>query len=145
MQKSKVSYILVIVQLSSILILAFTGPVIPEDTVLLVIELLFAGFGIWAMSVHKFRFSVLPEPKKDTRLVKTGPYRIVRHPMYSSLIFITLVWLMNFFTLFRFIIWLLLISALFFKASIEEKLLLSMHPGYASLPGKTKKFIPFLY
>lgn len=140
-----ISHLLVFIQVITILILALTGPVFPDDKVNLIIEILFALFGIWAMSVFKFRFSIFPHPKEDVSLMLSGPYRIVRHPMYSAVIFITLIWLLNYFTVFRAMIWICLVVTLHYKSSIEEKLLLSKHPEYITLMNKTKKFIPFLY
>jgi len=141
----KISHIFVSLQVIFVLILAFTGPVIPDDKVLLAIEILFAVFALWAMKDFKFRFSIMPEPKRDGELKTSGPYRIVRHPMYSSLIFITLIWLINSFSVFRLIIWICLILVLNYKAAYEEKLLSEKHPEYVSLITKTKKFIPFIY
>ncbi len=37
-------------------------------------------------------FSALPYPKAESILIETGPYRIVRHPMYSGVILIAFGW-----------------------------------------------------
>lgn len=79
------------------------------------------------------------------QLIQTGPYKYVRHPIYSGLIFgmigtfiiIGEIWMliMLFVTLF----------ALIPKSYSEEKLLLQMFPAaYQQYKKKVKAFVPFL-
>jgi protein-S-isoprenylcysteine O-methyltransferase Ste14 len=52
--------------------------------------LLIALFGsfvsIWTAVQHGSRLSPFPKPVEDAVLIETGPYRFVRHPMYSGII-----------------------------------------------------------
>lgn len=52
--------------------------------------LLLAIFGsvvtIWSMFQHGTRLSPFPKPVDDATLIESGPYRYVRHPMYSGII-----------------------------------------------------------
>ena len=51
---------------------------------LLVMALLLAAL---ALSVNRpGNFNIRPTPKPGARLVRSGPYRWLRHPMYSSLL-----------------------------------------------------------
>ncbi|MEZ5175318.1 MAG: isoprenylcysteine carboxylmethyltransferase family protein [Acidimicrobiia bacterium] len=56
--------------------------------------LLVAGFGAgvsaWSVIQHGARLSPFPRPVSNARLIEGGPYRFVRHPMYSGIIAFTL-------------------------------------------------------
>ncbi|RPH45825.1 MAG: isoprenylcysteine carboxylmethyltransferase family protein [Burkholderiales bacterium] len=58
------------------------------------VQLLGVGLGAWAavwMTVRQRRaFSVTPLPDAHPRLVTDGPYRWIRHPMYTALLAIVL-------------------------------------------------------
>ena len=84
---------------------------------------------------------------KNHRLVQTGPYRHVRHPMYGSIILIGL----GLFLLYLNIIFLILSIPIFainsYRARIEEKLLSSPEgfgTSYAEYRRRTCRFIPFI-
>ncbi|MCB1806484.1 MAG: isoprenylcysteine carboxylmethyltransferase family protein [Candidatus Competibacteraceae bacterium] len=90
-------------------------------------------------------FSVYPEIKPQARLITSGPYRYIRHPMYSALMLMLLgIALYNGH-------WLnalglgLVVVAVFNKARIEERLLPALFPDYAAYSARTKRFVPGLY
>ncbi|MEG4070013.1 isoprenylcysteine carboxylmethyltransferase family protein [Microcoleus sp. Pol11C2] len=87
----------------------------------------------------------LPYPLENGKLVQTGIYRIVRHPLYSGLILAALGW-----TLFQMSISHLIASAIliiFFdiKASREEAWLTAKYPDYSEYRQRVKKLIPGIY
>jgi protein-S-isoprenylcysteine O-methyltransferase Ste14 len=139
------SITIVFFQILFIVFLMRTGSVIPSNKVLLFLEIIFAVFGFWGMAAMKFRFSIFPEPLKNSSLVTSGPYKFVRHPIYTSILFITLIWLINDFSLIRCSVWILLIIILNIKSEHEEKILTGKFPGYENYKLKSKKIIPFLY
>jgi len=141
----KKSYVFVAIQFTAIFILILTGSIFPAEIVKLIIMIFFVLFGLWAMFVHRFRFNALPELRDDSSLKTSGPYRLVRHPMYTSLIFITLIWLINEFSIFRLAIWIILLITIHLKSEYEEKLLIKKFPEYPQYKTRTKKFIPFIY
>ena len=136
---------LVVVQVTSIFILALTGEIIPSSTMLFLLQTLFVIFGVWAMVEMKFRFNIFPELLKNSSLVTSGPFKIVRHPIYTSGIFITLIWIINDFSYLRLFVWLLLVFILNIKTLYEEKILDKEFSDYKYYKNKTKKLIPFLY
>ncbi len=71
----------------SIIILLLTGNLISESPFIIIGQLLSIGFSIWARrSFQKNQFSIHAEPSNGMLLTK-GPYKYVRHPMYTSALF----------------------------------------------------------
>lgn len=139
------SILLVIIQVSCIIFLGVTGTIIPAKLILLIPEILFLIFGIWGMAELKFRFNIFPELLKNSTLVTSGPFRIVRHPIYTAGVFISLIWIMNEFSISRFAVWIVLVIILNIKIIFEEKILSKEFPGYNEYKIKTYKLIPYIY
>ena len=103
---------------------------------------LLALVGVFGLGTN---LTAVPYPKDDAALVTTGPYQLVRHPIYSGLIFAALGWalLVNG--------WLTLVYALilfvFFdiKSRREELWLRQKYPDYAAYQQRVHKLIPFIY
>ncbi len=107
-----------------------------------IIALLSGGIG--SRNIKQY-LTPLPYPVEDNELVTTGVYRLVRHPLYSSLLFAGFGWVVYTLSLSHL---LLLIGAFFFfsfKAAKEEEWLTERHPEYAEYKRRVKKFIPFIY
>lgn len=45
-----------------------------------------AGLGLWSLSALGGSLSPYPKPRRSGELVEHGPYRVVRHPIYSSIL-----------------------------------------------------------
>ena len=87
----------------------------------------------------------LPYPKDCAELVESGPYAIVRHPIYSGLIFggpgwaawvhgpLTLVYALMLFAFFD------------VKSRLEERWLAEKFEGYAEYRTRVHKLIPWVY
>ena len=86
-----------------------------------------------------------PKPRDDSRLVQTGIYGLVRHPLYASLIFVSFGW-----GLIR-QSWPALAAAvslaIFFnaKALREERWLREKFPEYATYEQRVRRFVPWIY
>lgn len=132
--------------MGSILALLLTGPVIPRGPVS---ALLFAGGLLlvgWAVyAIQPRRLKVGPKPGKRTRLVTTGPYRWIRHPMYAATLVITSAWMVEGCSWVRGASWLFLAAVLILKARHEERLLGDAFPRYADYAKRTRRFVPFLF
>ena len=64
--------------------------------------------------------------------------------MYTSLLLITLAWVLANPFPFRMILWVGLVVTLWVKLSYEEQLLLARFPSYAEYRLRTKRIVPFL-
>jgi len=103
------------------------------------------GFAVWAR-MHIGRNWGGPMTQKDEpELVTSGPYRLVRHPIYSGLLAagvgtaVALSW-----------IWLVAVAlaGLYFiySATVEERYLSDQLPGtYAAYKRTTKMLLPFIF
>jgi len=140
------SYLLVAVQLTCIGIIAFTGPFFPKNIFFISIGILGALLGLWAIIVMQLgRFNITPEIHQNSRMVIKGPYKYIRHPMYASVLLITLAWVLNYLTLFRFGIWFVLLIDLLLKLRFEERLLAEHYERYQDYRKRTKKLIPRIF
>ena len=75
----------------------------------------------------------------------TGPYRLIRHPMYLALLVTTLPLVLEDFTLIRFGVWMILLIDLVLKLNYEEKLLVAQLVGYDRYTRNSYRLIPLLY
>jgi protein-S-isoprenylcysteine O-methyltransferase Ste14 len=86
-----------------------------------------------------------PRPKNENQLVQSGAYALVRHPIYSGLLSLSLaraLWVRGSATLG----WAVLLFWLFDrKAHREEAWLLEKHPGYADYQRRVKRLLPWIY
>ena len=88
----------------------------------------------------------LPYPKDCSNLVESGPYAIVRHPIYSGLIFGALgwaLWVNGWLT----IVYALILFVFFdVKSRLEERWLLEKFGApYAEYRTRVRKLIPWVY
>lgn len=140
-----VAVLLVVLQfvLLGVLAVAFLGGAPGPLAVLLVVS--GAVLGVAAIAANRpGNFNVRPVPKAGARLVTTGPYRFLRHPMYASLLLagagavaarpggVTIA------------AWLALAAVLGAKAVAEERGLAG-DPAWVEYARRTRRFLPFVF
>ncbi|MCD8547953.1 MAG: isoprenylcysteine carboxylmethyltransferase family protein [Aeromonadaceae bacterium] len=99
-----------------------------------------ALWSLWCNPPGNFRIRPVPHPKG--RLVCTGPYRHIRHPMYASLLLFALGCVLGYLSLATLVSALLLAGVLWAKAHREEQGLLSQFPAYQDYRASTGLFLP---
>jgi protein-S-isoprenylcysteine O-methyltransferase Ste14 len=111
------------------------------------IMLALSGFlAFWAMAVMRLgNFNVVPTPVDKGVLVTGGPYKVIRHPMYTSIFIFASALLAGQFDYIKLIISIVLVAGLIVKMLYEETLLRNHHPGYEAYMAKTKRVIPFVW
>lgn len=93
-------------------------------------------------STNKLKLNASPMPNSSAKLVTSGVYAYIRHPIYSS--FIQMSFGIAFLIGTSGSIALAIISLIFyyFKSIYEEKLLIQNYPDYNQYKERTGKFIP---
>ena len=109
---------------------------------LLVLGGLFTAAGFYSLGAN---LTVLPRPRENARLVETGAYRLVRHPIYSGIFSAALGWGMWLHSWLAIGYALILFMVLDAKARREERWLLEKFPEYAAYQKRVARLIPFIY
>jgi protein-S-isoprenylcysteine O-methyltransferase Ste14 len=143
---SALSITLVGIQFVLIGVIAFTGPLWPPHWSLRVILVVGGVIGLWALQVMGLRqVKVFPEVANQGKLIVFGPYRRVRHPMYTSVLLVTLAWVLGNPLSYRVMLWAGLLMILMVKLRYEERLLMERFPAYEAYRRETKRLIPYLW
>jgi protein-S-isoprenylcysteine O-methyltransferase Ste14 len=104
-----------------------------------------AVFGIAGALALGHNLTPFPKPAPHAQLVRHGIYARIRHPLYTSVVFISIGWALVWHS------WPALLAALalapFFgaKARREERWLGERFPEYVGYLRDTRRFIPWVY
>ena len=108
--------------------------------------ILFTGIltGIVAVIQMNRYLTVFPTPKKGARLLSTGVYSWIRHPMYTALILAGSGYALWSGSLLRLVLTIILLILFEYKSQYEEVRLSKFFDEYESYQKTTGKFIPRL-
>jgi protein-S-isoprenylcysteine O-methyltransferase Ste14 len=120
----------------------------PDSRVLHVGGLVLALAGVllfvWAYRTLGRSFTPFPRPLDSGELVVSGPFRLVRHPVYGGLLLLLAgtslaIGLAG-------LVGTAVLAALWWrKSQLEERLLVERYPGYASYRARVqRRFLPFV-
>jgi protein-S-isoprenylcysteine O-methyltransferase Ste14 len=87
---------------------------------------------------------IAPEPKEGGQLVQSGPYKYLRHPIYTAIVLCVIGLFLRRPTIWIAVVSVVVIVFLFFKARFEEKLLMAAYPEYVNYRQRTWGLIPGL-
>ncbi|MGE5372897.1 MAG: methyltransferase family protein [Solirubrobacterales bacterium] len=125
----------------------FHGSAVPVWVVITANVLVFLGYVLIIMVFRENSYaSTVIQVETEQPVITTGPYAIVRHPMYTGLMIMMLVTPLALGSY-----WALIFSSLFIPINIlrirkEEAVLLRDLPGYADYCAKTRyRLIPFVW
>ena len=140
-----ISKFALLVLVVAIIILIVTGNFFSESPVVIIGQLLSIGFSIWARrTFQKEQFSIHAEPAKGSLLTK-GPYKYVRHPMYTSALFLVWISIAGNLSVFTAAIGLIVTAVVATRVVKEEELLSLQYVNYKEYKLTTKAVIPFIY
>jgi protein-S-isoprenylcysteine O-methyltransferase Ste14 len=94
---------------------------------------------------HGKNLTPAPHPTKNATLIQTGPYRIVRHPMYSGGIFVSFGFALLVHSWLTVVYAVLLTLFADIKSRREERWLVEKFPEYPAYQKRVKKLVPGVY
>ena len=105
------------------------------------------GFGAAYLAYKELgrNFRVFAAPRRSGKLISTGIYSNVRHPMYTAVIFAFLGYIIYWGSSWCFPLWLAMTILYIVKAWKEEGVLKQRYPGYEDYQKRSWKFFPYIY
>jgi protein-S-isoprenylcysteine O-methyltransferase Ste14 len=90
-------------------------------------------------------FNIRPLPRAGGQLIQHGPYRWIRHPMYSALLLAGLAAARVAGDVETWLVLVALAVVLVIKANVEERGMTERYPAYSEYRQRTRRFVPGLY
>ena len=103
------------------------------------------AFAIWARRTLGRNWSGNPTIKEGHELIESGPYRFVRHPIYTGILAAVVGTLLGGGKVDEVILLIASVAILSFKMSVEESLMMRQFPqAYPEYRKRTKALIPYI-
>jgi protein-S-isoprenylcysteine O-methyltransferase Ste14 len=104
-----------------------------------------AAFALWARFTIGTNWSGVVTLKQDHELMQSGPYHVVRHPIYTGLLTMGLGSSLQYDEVYGFLLLVLAIVMLAFKIRLEERLMIENFPDqYPQYRQRVKAIVPFV-
>jgi protein-S-isoprenylcysteine O-methyltransferase Ste14 len=103
------------------------------------------AFTVWARVTLGRNWSAEVTFKADHELIQSGPYALVRHPIYTGLILMALGTAINYGRAVGFALFIAMCGGLWWKARQEEGIMSRHFPGaYADYKKRVRAIVPFV-
>lgn len=137
-------YTLVIVVLALIL-LVWHGDIYNSSVVIIAGQAIALLLAISARIAFKNQQLKLTAYPGSGSLINSGPYKFIRHPMYTAVNLFIWVSICGHFSLFSALVGSIVTIFALMRIAVEEKLLREHYQEYDAYTLVTKKMIPFIY
>jgi len=139
-------YILVAFQFGCVFYIALSAPVLSSSIPGMLVESAGIFLAVHAIYIIRIRnVNITPTVKPNSELVTSGPYKLIRHPMYIAQIIAIMPLVIEYFSIYRLSVLIILSVTLLIKVQYEEKQLSAQFPDYEIYKLNTWKFIPYIY
>jgi len=128
----------------AILVLLISGNLFSRSPVVIAGQIAAVLLAVWARrSFEPAQFSIHAEPIGKS-LLSTGPYRFIRHPMYTAALLLLWTSILGHVSPLNVGLGLLVTAVIFVRMVTEEQFLQTTYPDYVTYAGKTKRIIPYV-
>ncbi len=145
-RKSYLAWLLVLLQFLFIGLIVILSPLM--DLRLWVIFFMLTGVALGLYAIYIIRignFNISPHVKPAGKMIAHGPYRFVRHPMYTAILITCWPMVLGHFSYLKLGFIVGLTFVLVVKLHVEEQYLKRAFPAYREYTGTSKKLIPFIW
>lgn len=139
------SILLVLFQIILIILLGLSSKLNNANYIFLILVFFGLLLGFWAFWLFRnSKFRITPDVAEGAKLITQGPFKYIRHPMYSAVLLICLGLMLSNINVLSLVLYILLLIDLVIKINYEEKSLASNFSEYKDYLKKTKRIIPFI-
>ncbi|HTY57172.1 MAG TPA: isoprenylcysteine carboxylmethyltransferase family protein [Bacteroidota bacterium] len=132
-------------QVLLLLLLGLTGNLFSGEPLVIAGQILGLAVTIYArIAFGRQKFNISARPA-DGPLLRRGPYRVIRHPMYAGVLLIFVATVFGHPTLIAGAVLLVDLIVILWRIRLEEGLLKTTYPDYEEYTLKTTRLIPFIY
>lgn len=100
---------------------------------------------VWARLTFGLRSFHATANPTEGGLVTTGPYRWIRHPIYTAVVIFTAAGTAARLSLVTGAFWVLLLAGALLRIAAEETLLVARYPEYRDYAARTRRMIPLVF
>ena len=125
--------------------LAVRGAFFSSHPVAIIAEVAAIALMIWArLTFGRRSFNAAANPKAGG-LVTRGPYRFIRHPIYTAACLFGWSGILAHWSLINVLLGVLLFAGAVSRMLCEERLIIEVHPEYRDYAQATKRMVPFIF
>lgn len=104
-----------------------------------------AALGLAAARTLGTALTPLPKPNENARLVRTGPYRLVRHPIYGGIVIAAVGWGLATASPLALVVAVGILAFFDVKSRREEAWLVARFADYPAYRSATRRLLPWVY
>lgn len=130
--------------IAAIVVLGVTGNLFSASPIVIAVQVAAVALNLWARASFKkgtFRVGAAPG---GTSIINNGPYRLIRHPMYSAVLLFVWASVAGHPSALTISIGTLVTAIGIARVVVEERLLRASLAGYPNYAKSTKALIPFV-
>ena len=125
--------------------LGVTGNLFSSSPFVIAAQVVAVGLNVWArISFKRGTFRITAAPS-GTSIITLGPYRVIRHPMYSAVLLFVWAGVASHLSAWTLAIGLAVTAVCITRVIVEERLLRARFPEYLAYSRSTKALIPFVF
>lgn len=132
--------------LAAIAVLGVTGNLFSSSPFVIAAQVAALGLNVWSrISFQKGTFRVTAAPT-GTSIITRGPYRFIRHPMYSAALVFIWAGVASHLSVLTLAIGIAVtVAVVVARVIVEGRLLRAKYPEYLDYSRSTKALIPFVF
>jgi len=134
-----------LLMVSALVGLVFMHALFSPSLVVVAVQVAAVALVVWARLALGRRSFHLAAGAAGGDLVTTGPYRFIRHPIYTAACVFCWVGVLANFALMPLAAGVLLLIGAVIRVFAEERLLMHRYPGYRNYAKGTKRMVPYLF